>query len=791
MAQGTKPRSIGAFVKSVLTPSTWMPPLLILVPHAVRADEAAGEVGIRNQIELIEEIVITAQKREESQQRVPLSVQVVDGKTLGDHNINSLTTLSETTPSLHVEPIGRSNDMYLRGIGSGNNSSFDQSVATFEDDIYHGRSRTSASTFLDLNRIEILKGPQSTYFGDNAIAGAISLVTNQPRDEFEAFSRALYGQYGQYAYEGAISGALTSTFAARLAATVNGMTGWLKNTNDGTHSPGQSNKAARLTLLWRPTEKLDISWKNEFGKEGQRGGLVQQIISCPPPAPFKAAGFCSQAIAAGLPTGTRNNLNSFSPGQGTVLNTAETVLTANYHLGGGLTLTSLSGYYYYDYDLLVDGDGLPANLLTAAVPEHFHQFSQELRLTSPNGGVFEYMGGLYFHDSRLEAGQDVDYFFLTPRLTSPGFAALGPYLPLGQNITYTLPEKTYSVFGSATWHATDQWSFSAGLRGSEVKKNIDRTLYYGTATQNYDSVVQLPANLQTLAGGAGLGTPGAMAQSRTDRALMPSAKAQYQFSSTGMAYLSFSRGFKAGGFNGTDITGVAANLPYKPEYVNAYETGLKTTWLDSRLLLNADLFLMDYTGLQVTANNYGPTGAVISLVKNAATARSQGVELEARWLVTSHFQLSAEATYLEAKYRSYPNAGPTTLQQAQGIGIQNLTGRPTSLAPRWSENVTASYELSLGGDYRFTTEAIGFCSAQYFLSSGTDDPFLSQGDYCRLDARLLLQAPENRWDVAIIGRNLTDRAILDMGSALPTSAGSFIVNKEQPRNVAVQFEVRF
>jgi iron complex outermembrane recepter protein len=790
VAQGTKPRSVGAFVKSVLTRSMWMPSLLILAPHAAAADEAAGGDGVRNQLELIEEIIVTAQKREESQQRVPISVQVVDGKTLSDNNINSLSTLSEVTPSLHVEPIGRSNDMYLRGIGSGNNSSFDQSVATFEDDIYHGRSRTSAATFLDLSRIEILKGPQGTYFGDNAIAGALSLVTNRPGDEFEAFSRALYGQYGQYAYEGAVSGPLTKTFAMRLAATVNGLDGWLKNTNDGTHSPGQSNKAARLTMLWRPGENLDVSWKNEFGKEGQRGGLVQQLVGCPPPTPFKATNFCSQAITLGLPTGLNNNLNSFSPGQGTVLNTAETVLGVNYHLGD-LTLTSLSGYYYYDYDLQVDGDALPANLLTAAVPEHFHQFSQELRLSSPSGGVFEYMGGVYFHDSRLEAGQDLDYFFLTPMLTSARFAALGPYLPLGQNITYTLPEKTYSVFGSVTWRATDQWSFSAGLRGSEVKKNIDWTLYYGTASRNYDSVVQLPANLQALASGSGLGTPGVLAESRTDRALMPSAKTQYQFSSGGMAYLSFSRGFKAGGFNGTDISGVAANLPYKPEYVNAYEAGVKTTWLQSRLLFNADVFLMDYTGLQVTANNYGPTGAVISLVKNAATARSQGVEIEARWHVTSHFQLSAEATYLEAFYRSYPNAGPSTLEQAQGIKIQDLTGRPTSLAPRWSENVTASYGVPLGGGYLFTSEAVGFCSAQYFLSSGTDDPLLSQGDYCRLDGRLVLEAPNSRWNVAVLGRNLTNRNILDMGSALPTSAGSFIVNKEQPRNVAVQFEVRF
>src|SRR5882724_1040658 len=166
----------------------------------------------------LEEIVVTAQKRSENLQQVPVSAVVINGQAMMQQNINSLGALSETVPSVHISFHPRSGDLYIRGIGSGENQDFEQSVGTFIDDIYHGRSRTSAATFLDLDRVEILKGPQSTFFGDNAIAGALNIVTRKPStDKANGFVRALYGQYGQYAVEGAANAPLTETFAVRVA----------------------------------------------------------------------------------------------------------------------------------------------------------------------------------------------------------------------------------------------------------------------------------------------------------------------------------------------------------------------------------------------------------------------------------------------------------------------------------------------------------------------------------------------------------------------------------------------
>src|SRR5579872_4222390 len=169
--------------------------------------------------------------------------------------------MSQTTPGIYISPDGPNSNMYVRGIGSGGYESVDQSVSTFVDDIYHGRSRLSSATFLDLDRIEVLKGPQTTYFGNNAIAGALNIVTKKPTNEFEADGRALYGNYGQYALEAAAGGPITDQFGARLAVTANGSSGWIRNVNIGRDTPSQNNLAVRTTFVYRPGEEFDATLK--------------------------------------------------------------------------------------------------------------------------------------------------------------------------------------------------------------------------------------------------------------------------------------------------------------------------------------------------------------------------------------------------------------------------------------------------------------------------------------------------------------------------------------------------
>ncbi|HVW67924.1 MAG TPA: TonB-dependent receptor, partial [Steroidobacteraceae bacterium] len=556
----------------------------------------------------LEEVIVTARKRTENIQNVPISVQAVGGQALVERNLDSLADLAETVPGVHIGVGARSDDLYIRGIGSGNNQSFDQSVGTFIDDIYHGRSRESTAAFLDLDRVEILKGPQSTFFGNNAIAGAFNVITRKPTSDFDGSIRALYGQDGQYAVEGAAGGPIVADkLAVRAAAIWDGMNGWLEN-QGGQHVPGERNEAGRLTLLFTPSDDLEATLKTEGGSNRNRGWVPYQLADCPPPAPFTAAGFCTTALRSTVPIGLDNSRTSSSVGQGTNLDTFEEVLTVAY-THWDHTFTSVTGYYSYRYNSDLDTDGLPEALFNARIPERYNQFSQEFRITSPAGKLFEYMGGLYYQRDRLSVSQQFDYFFLSPTVGSKAsLAPLVPYLPLGQETDFSQPERTRAVFGSLSWNLTDRLKLSTGLRGSWVDKSIDWRLYYGTATQTYGGVVALPASVTPLAAALGLGAPGTADETRSDSAWTPSANIQYRLDGRKMIYFSYAQGFKAGGFNGVDNTGNPASLPFAPEHVNAYEAGLKSQWLDDRLVLNLDVFRSNYRNLQVSANELTAAG---------------------------------------------------------------------------------------------------------------------------------------------------------------------------------------
>jgi iron complex outermembrane recepter protein len=745
--------------------------------------------------------MVTAQRRAQRLQDVPVSVQVIGELTRMQANINSLHDLPQIVPAVHIGTAGRSSELFIRGIGSGNNQSFDQSVGMFIDDIYHGRSRTSSATFLDLDRVEVLKGPQSTFFGNNAIAGALNIVSRKPGIDVEPSFRALYGESGQYALEGAMSHALSETLALRGAVTFNGSNGWLKNVYTGRDQPEQRNIAGRLTLRFSPEAELAAILKVEGSHNRNKSGLFFQIADCPPPPPFTAAGFCNSALGLGLPIGIDDERNSASPGQSVDLDTFDNVLTINYSHSRH-TFTSVTGYYEYKYNLNLDTDGVPLDLLHAQAPETYHQLSQEFRIASPADEPVEYLGGVYFHADKLFFRTDQNYFFLTPSLIAN--AALAPYLPLGQTVSFAQDENTYSAFGSVTWKLNDQLSVNAGVRGSWVDKNYEWSLRYGTATQSYGGITPLPASVAALPEALGLGVPGALEDSRSDHAWMPSAKVQYKLASDVMAYASYARGFKGGGFNGADNTAVLANLPFSPEHVDAYEIGLKSEWLEHRLLLNLAVFRSDYDDLQVAVNLANAAGTFVSLVRNAAASRSEGMELESLWAISPNLRLTATATYLDARYLSYPNVSLTAAQQlrfnqclaahpvpdCEPLRFQDLSGRPTQYAPDWSGTVSGTYSAKVLGHFIITSELTTGFSTEYYIAPTLDEG-LRQGGYARLDSRFTFESSRGNWAVDLIGKNLTSRKVLSYGSNLPASLGSLLLQKEQPRNAALQFRYQW
>ena len=758
--------------------------LIISAPARAQAEPPPGTASNAQ----LAEVVVTAERRKENLQDVPISAQVVSGTALTSQNLNSLVDLSQTVPSLHISSGAASGDMYIRGIGSGAQQSFDQSVGTFIDDIYYGRARMSADTFLDVERVEVLKGPQSTFFGNNAIAGALNIVTRKPTDYFDASARALYGSDGQYAVEGAVGGPLSQAVAVRVAAITDGGTGWTKDVATGRYGPREYNDGGRVTVAFHPGSDFDATWKIEAARNRQSGDLDLQLVNCPPKAPFTAGAFCQAAIAAGVPSYAPNHVGSLeadAPGQGTFLSTVGTELTASYHRWAD-TLSSVTGYYHYNYNQNLELDVTPVPGATVQAPEQYQQFSQELRLTSPSNETLEYLLGAYLQIDHLTYQQDNNFPFLTPVFESiPPFSALDPYLPVSQDFDYSQPEHVYSVFGSAGWNITDRWKLTAGLRGESDEKTYFRMFNYGTATQTYGGDVPLPTAVADLPAAALSTPPGTLSGARTDRDWMPSANVQYRFDRDSMGYFSFSQGFKAGGFNGSDTTGLAANMPYQPEHVNAYELGIKSRLLDDTLLMNLDVFRSDYRNLQVVVEEDYSTGNGVAVVRNAASSRSQGIEYEGQWVADRHIRLGADITYLSSQYVSYPNAAPTALQQIQGFGAQNLSGRPTEYAPLWSGSLSGTFDTKLPSGMRLSAALMPFFTSSYYVLSSEDAASL-QPQYVRLDARLTLESEDGQWGLDLIGKDLTDRHVISFATIAPTSPGSYFVSEEEGRNVAIQ-----
>lgn len=749
-----------------------------------RPSLAADSSASGNEAQLVE-VVITAQKRAENLQTVPISAQVVSGESLARENLNSLAALSNSVPALQVSLGAPSNDIYIRGIGSGLNKTFDQSVGIFIDDVYHGRSRGTSATFLDLERIEVLKGPQSTYFGNNAIAGALSIVTTKPNTELSGHVRALYGNFDQYAVEGAVGGPLTDVLSGRVAATFNGNNGWIRNVGTERDEPQERSSAARVSLLFQPLEQLDATLKIEGSKERNKGNWGAAMTRCPPPPPFTTPSLCTVALGLNQPIGLDGRRNSDN-GQGTELETYEGVLTVSYRLENN-TLTSVSGYQHYDFSFDLDADITPRWLLALSSPEEFKQFSQEFRIVSSADRRFEYIAGLYFQTDRLNYELRANAPSVNPVISSvPSLAALVPYLPLGQSTNYSQPEEVYSAFGELSWNANDKTKLTVGLRATRNEKSFDRNVYFGTAPSPYEPLAALPIALQPLAS-AVFGTPAnTIGADRKDDALMPSAKIQYRLNPEAMVYASYTRGFKAGGFNGTGSSGVAAELAFDPEFVNAYEVGIKGQWLGNTLLTNLDVFRSDYRDLQVAVSRNNSAGTPLTVISNAGASRSQGVELETQWVASQNLRFAANATYLHARFVTYRNVGPTPLQIRNGIATQDLSDTPPPFAPTWSGNIVATFSAPVADTYRFIAELSPYLTSRYLLSgNGNGDPIIAQGGYARLDARISLASADDRWSVDLLGKNLTDRTILAFGTNVQNS-GTYAFGTAMPRSVAVQ-----
>jgi len=743
------------------------------------------------------EIVVTAQRREQRLQDVPVSVSVVTGAALESAGIRSVQDLAARLPNVRIIEGPASDLLNIRGVGSGLNTGFEQSVATFVDGVYRGRGRAIRAALFDLDRVEVLKGPQSTFFGNNAIAGAMNITTRKPGDRLEANASALYaGQSSEYALEGGVSVPLSDSLAVRAAGRLSGNDGYIYNRLLDRDEARVREKIGRISARFEPSDTFRSDLRVDLGETKTRGAFPWEIVNCPPDATYgAAAGPCAGylAQAGGV---IDDSLNYKAALHDSFFNYRffETAWTNTLDVGD-FSLSSITSYFNHRSSQMVQLVPTPTafdnggGLMPTAQSEHYRQFTQEIRLQSPTGGTFEYMVGAYYSHGKLDAPLQIALniipWGMIP-LTAPYYT---PGTAVGAIVEFDQKDTTASAFASATIRPVERLRINLGLRYTVVDKEAHRVSQLGTigAVPTAESFTRFPAALEPIfqmVAGSNLNE--FADTTRTDRKWQPSIGVQYDLARDVMAYATYTKGFKAGGFAATSQGEV-----FSPETVNAYEVGVKSTLFDRRMTLNLAAFQMDYKDLQESTYVFLDSGTILSVIGNAAQARSKGIELGSTLRLSRNFSLNADVAYLDSSYTHYPT-GACTVLQTQQVGascMQDLSGKRRPFAPEWSGSVGASLSVPVHELELRLNPLVYFTSG--FFQSAAADALIRQKGFAKIDLRAAIGPANQAWEFAVIGKNLTDKVTASYRNPLSSSPGSIAAMAERPRSVAVQFSLRY
>lgn len=804
---------------------------------------------------MLEEVVVTARKRAESLMDAPLSVTAVGGEAMDKQGITNMEQLSAKVPGLQIGRGAQTNSIFIRGVGSGVNKAFEQSAGMYVDGIYQSRGRQFTQSLVDLQQVEVLRGPQGTLFGKNTIAGAIKVetATTRPGDEFHG-SVTLDHEFDLGTNRGTVvlGGSPTDTFGARLALRYQESDGYVENNTFNSDVAEKEDSMARLSLAWEPTDNLSIVGKVSYLDMENKGiELVNPVVDTSLLDDF-FAGNSQLGIAAVVGTIAATAAPGYVASSGsqeydswtgnTRYNNGDTETTestaaslrAEWDLGQ-YTVTALTGYSDFDFSQNHDTDFHGGNVAHNLDEETLDLFSQELRIASNFDGRFNFIAGFYYEDQDLRA---VGQPFLDGSLggvfgTLPG-SAFNPAIPAGVSLSdvginslwngailapgtplagaevtdiwrkadLDQTTETRAIFGEASFDLTDTLTLEVGLRYSEDTKEASKQGSIGIGAVNNPITTQNPDGSPGSADPLQAGLNGAIWNGllatfvhdqdldREEDHLDPAVRLRWEATDNTMAYLSWSEGYKSGGFNASADSANPDGTPgpgteFEDEEAEAWELGVKTTAWDGRARISATLFRTEIANLQVTSFQ-----GLTFKVGNAAEMTVQGVEFETQIALTEELEVGGSLAYLDHQFDSYPGAPVTINQQAQGLTAQDLSGERGPFAPEWSGTLYADYSHQITDNWLLSAR-VDVNYKDEFFTDGDLDPASLQDAYTKIDARVGLSTLDDRWEVAVFGRNLTDEATLTASLDAPLSAGIMASWIEEPRVIGVQLRHSF
>jgi iron complex outermembrane receptor protein len=748
----------------------------------------------------VAEVLVTARRRAERAQDVPIALSVIGGDQLRATDVANVRELYRQVPSLSVSiPNARNTSLLIRGVGASlANDGLVNSVGVFVDGVYYARAGSAGFDLVDLDRVEVLRGPQGTLFGKNTTAGALNIATKAPSFDLEGMGQLTLGDYGRVEARAMVSGPITDSLAFRFTAAYSRRDGFVDNVRTGDDLNDFYDRSARAQLLWRPNEDFSLRIIGDFSR--------QSLDCC-----VNIPAFVATTLANGnpFPSGlyARSALLGYTPlpidpfarktdiDTGQVINTVQKGISAEANLNlPGHTLTSITAYRYWSFDPYNDLDlvGLPV-LLEGAFHSSSRTFTQEVRLASTGEGPISYVLGGYFLRETLfsyavqEFGSAAGVWILPglpAAITTPAFDGFGAELT-DKPVTRSL-----AAFGQATWHLSDRVDLTAGLRYTDEKKHgyVMQTPFGGAP------VASLPPAFQPAVQAIRDATspPSYYAEdSRQEDNLSGTVNAAWTIAPDVLAYASYARGYKSGGINFT-VLPPGIDRQVAPETADSYEVGLKTQFADRRVTLNLAAYRTDFTDYQSTRIFVNTSGSTVIFITNAGKVRTQGIEGDLTAHITPDLTLRASAAYTDAKFVSYPNA-PCPQEQFQSQSC-DLSGRRLPLVSKYS-----SY---LGIDYQHPTRlfqmagqgVMGFVNADYAWRSGFDGSTsaLSGIDgYGLVNLRLGLRTEDRKTELTFWARNLFDEDYFTGLSAVAFNTGLYGAELGDPRTVGVTLRRSF
>ena len=716
----------------------------------------------------LEDIVVTARRTSESLQRTPLAVSAFSGETLERTGATQVTDLQGSVPNLNlVQGRGSSNatNIYIRGIGQPDAlQTFDPAVGVYVDDVYYSRIRGSQFDLLDLERIEVLRGPQGTLYGKNTIGGALRLVSRRPGQEFRARGSVAYGNYSMVDIQGAVSGPVSDTLALGLSALHSERGGYVTNPVTGAEYNDKNTQAVRATLAWDPMSNLRIDLTADYSKDdagltvGQATNNLTNILGgviYTAPSPLPVYNFQTVATPA-LPNETR-------------LESRGVALNIGYDISDALTLKSISAYRRLNTDDYIDFDAIALDVSSALVAVDQDQFSQELQLTYDSGPVTA-VGGLYYLRENIDSHQEA----YANDLLGPAFLN-SPFL---RTVDDTLETTSKAAYGNVTYALTDVLRISGGVRYTEETKDYNRT------TSTFYALV--PAFNGTF--------PFAPPEAKFDDTSFM-ASIDYQLTDTIMLYGRFSQGFKSGGYNGRANSATEATR-YAPETAESFEIGAKTTSYDNRLRINVAAFTTKYEDFQarVSGLDVDPItnlpAPVLSVI-NAGALNISGIELEGTLAITPNLTFDTQIGLLDAEYDEFADARFTSFGGSRAF-------QEPAFSPRFTARYGLQYVADLPGGGDLTLGAVAKFRSRMALAvdntpvnSSVELPGMFQDGYWLTDARIAWNDASGRFTVGFYGQNVFDEVYRTDAQEFSSVGNIRTVYYGAPRTFMVKLSARY